>query len=106
MPKPPLNRSKARSKTQRRTAAPEERRQQLIEAAIRCISNRGLGETTIATVAQDAGLSQGIINLHFKTKDGLLTETLRYLADEYRNALTAAGNEATATSSSGGGYGY
>jgi TetR/AcrR family transcriptional repressor of bet genes len=88
--KPPPSRSRARPKTQRRTAAPEERRQQLIEAAIRCIANRGLGETTIATVAQDAGLSQGIINLHFKTKDGLLTETLRYLADEYRNALTEA----------------
>jgi TetR/AcrR family transcriptional repressor of bet genes len=73
-----------------RTAAPEERRQQLIEAAIRCIANRGLSETTIATVAQEAGLSQGIINLHFQSKDRLLTETLRYLADEYRNAFAEA----------------
>jgi TetR/AcrR family transcriptional repressor of bet genes len=91
LPEPkPQTRARLRGPTQRRTAAPEERRQQLIEAAIRCIANRGLGETTIATVAQDAGLSQGIINLHFKTKDGLLTETLRYLADEYRNAITEA----------------
>jgi TetR/AcrR family transcriptional repressor of bet genes len=88
-PKPQTSR-KPRPKTQRRTAAPAERRQQLIEAAIRSIANRGLGETTIATVAQEAGLSQGIINLHFQSKDRLLTETLRYLADEYRNAFTAA----------------
>jgi TetR/AcrR family transcriptional repressor of bet genes len=87
--KPPTAR-RQRARPQKRTAAPEERRQQLIGAAIRCIADRGLGETTIATVAQEAGLSQGIINLHFKSKDGLLTETLRYLADEYRNALTAA----------------
>ena len=46
------------------------------------------GGTTIATVAREAGLSQGIINLHFQTKERLLTETLRYLADEYRNACT------------------
>lgn len=74
----------------RRTAAPEERRQQLIDAAIRTIANRGLAETTIATVAQEAGLSQGIINLHFQSKDRLLTETLRFLSDEYRNACTEA----------------
>jgi TetR/AcrR family transcriptional repressor of bet genes len=78
------------AKTVRRTAAPEERRQQLIEATIRCIANQGLAETTIATVAREAGLSQGIINLHFQSKDRLLTETLRYLADEYRAACAEA----------------
>jgi AcrR family transcriptional regulator len=74
----------------RRTAAPEERRLQLIEATIRCVANRGLAETTISTVAREAGLSQGIINLHFKSKDGLLTATLRYIADEYRAACMQA----------------
>jgi TetR/AcrR family transcriptional repressor of bet genes len=84
-------------KTLRRTAAPEERRQQLIEATIRCVSNQGLAETTTATVAREAGLSQGIINLHFRSKERLLTETLRYLADEYRNACREAA-EATGDS--------
>ena len=74
----------------RRTAPPEERREQLILATIRSVANRGLADTTIATVAQEAGLSQGIVNLHFRSKDGLLTETLRYLADEYRNAVQDA----------------
>jgi TetR/AcrR family transcriptional repressor of bet genes len=41
-------------------------------------------------VAREAGLSQGIINLHFQTKERLLIETLRYLADEYRNACQVA----------------
>jgi TetR/AcrR family transcriptional repressor of bet genes len=74
----------------RRTAPPAERREQLIQATIRSVANRGLAGTTIATVAREAGLSQGIINLHFQTKERLLIETLRYLADEYRNACHAA----------------
>jgi TetR/AcrR family transcriptional repressor of bet genes len=74
----------------RRTAPPEERREQLILATIRSVAERGLADTTIATVAQIAGLSQGIVNLHFRSKDGLLTETLRYLADEYRTACEEA----------------
>ena len=78
----------------RRTAPPEERREQLILATIRSVANRGLADTTIATVAQEAGLSQGIVNLHFRSKDGLLTETLRYLADEYRNACEEAAAKA------------
>jgi TetR/AcrR family transcriptional repressor of bet genes len=75
---------------QRRTAPPTVRREQLILATIRSVAERGLADTTIATVAQEAGLSQGIVNLHFRSKDGLLTETLRYLADEYRNACRDA----------------
>jgi TetR/AcrR family transcriptional repressor of bet genes len=54
------------------------------------VAERGLADTTIATVAQEAGLSQGIVNLHFRSKDGLLTETLRYIADEYRSACHEA----------------
>ncbi len=85
------------TRTPPRTAAPEKRRQQLIEATICCVANRGLAETTIGTVAREAGLSQGIINLHFQSKERLLTETLRYLADEYRNACGEAAAAAGAS---------
>lgn len=57
---------------------------QLIQATIRSIARHGLSDTTMATVAREAGLSQGIINLHFKSKDRLLLETLKYVVDEYR----------------------
>lgn len=68
----------------KRTAPPQARRLQLIKATIRCVAQRGLTDTTTATVAREAGLSQGIINLHFQSKERLLVETLRYLADEYK----------------------
>ncbi|MEM1411462.1 MAG: TetR family transcriptional regulator, partial [Pseudomonadota bacterium] len=54
-----------------RTASRAERRTQLIEATIRSIAANGLANTTTAQVAKEAGLSQGIISLHFDGKEGL-----------------------------------
>lgn len=81
----------------KRTAPKEQRQQQLIDATIRSVARNGLSETTTATVAREAGLSQGIINLHFQSKERLLVETLRFLADEYREhwqkSVQAAGDK-------------
>ena len=80
----------------KRTAPKEERQQQLIQATIRSVAGFGLSDTTMASVAREAGLSQGIINLHFQSKDRLLVETLTYIAEEYRisweKALRNAGD--------------
>lgn len=70
-------------KLNRRALSKEVRRRELIDATIKCIARKGLGNTTLADVASEAGLSQGIVNLHFNRKDNLLTETLRSVADEY-----------------------
>lgn len=81
----------------KRTLPKEKRRTQLIEATIRSIAKNGLSDTTIATVAREAGLSQGIINLHFTSKERLLVETLTFVVDEYKlhweKALKRAGDE-------------
>ena len=82
--------SKSVSKTPRRTAPPEQRREQLIKATIRSIARKGLSDTTMSSVAREAGLSQGIINLHFQSKERLLLETLRYVVDEYRASWSKA----------------
>ena len=37
----------------------------------------------MADITQEAGLSLGIVNLHFKSKDKLLLETLKYISEEY-----------------------
>lgn len=73
-----------------RTASKEERQIQLIKATIRSIAKHGLSVITMATVAKEAGLSQGIINLHFKSKERLLEETLLYIVDEYRSSWCKA----------------
>lgn len=85
-----------KSAPKKRTAPKEERQQQLIQATIRSVARNGLSDTTMATVAREAGLSQGIINLHFQSKDRLLVETLKYLSEQYReaweNAIRKAGD--------------
>lgn len=70
-------------RTKPRTASKEARKTQLIKATIRSIAKHGLSVTTMSTVAKEAGLSQGIINLHFQSKERLLEETLRFVVDEY-----------------------
>jgi TetR/AcrR family transcriptional repressor of bet genes len=83
-------RAAVKTSTKKRTAPPEQRRLQLIKATIRSIARYGLSDTTMATVAGEARLSQGIINLHFQSKDRLLAETLRHVADEYLNTWERA----------------
>jgi TetR/AcrR family transcriptional repressor of bet genes len=74
------------------------RRLQLIEATIETIARQGYSRTTLSEVARTAGLSHGLVNFHFETKDKLLVETLLYLAEEYRlnwtQAVEAAGPSA------------
>ena len=78
-----------------RKASRESRREQLIEATIETIAANGLSRTTLTEVANAAGLSHGLVNFHFRSKDRLLAETLLYLSEEYRQnwtrALAAAG---------------
>jgi len=81
-----LSQPATKPRTQRRTASKEERQSQLIKATIRSIAKHGLSVTTMATVAKEARLSQGIINLHFQNKERLLEETLLHVVDEYRVA--------------------
>lgn len=68
----------------------EARRQQLIDATIETIAVRGYARTTLTDVANKAGLSHGLVNFHFSTKEKLLTETLLFLAEEYRDNWTGA----------------
>ncbi|MCZ6882122.1 MAG: TetR family transcriptional regulator C-terminal domain-containing protein [Gammaproteobacteria bacterium] len=66
-----------------RAVQSEFRIQQLIEATIDCIDKLGLSQTTLARIAERAGVSQGIVVFHFQTKKGLLEQTLRHLSHEY-----------------------
>lgn len=69
-----------------RKASKAVRRRQLIDAAIETIAAQGLSGATTANVTKAAGLSIGIVSLHFDSKDNLLTEALRFLAEELRDA--------------------
>ncbi len=73
-----------------RKASKETRRSQLIEATIDSLAKRGYSDTTLANVADGAGLSRGIVNFHFESKEKLLVATLQYMSDEYAGHWNAA----------------
>lgn len=60
-----------------------DRHQEIVEAAARVITERGLAETRIADIAEQAGVSPGLILYYFGSKDRLLAEALTYANDQF-----------------------
>jgi TetR/AcrR family transcriptional repressor of bet genes len=79
-----ISRDKRKTPSLGRNVTRRVRRRQLIDATIECLAKRGFADTTMAHVAEAAGLSQGIINFHFRSKEALLLETLASMDEEYR----------------------
>ena len=75
----------------------DKRKAQLIAAALESIAKRGLMETTITHISKGAGMSRGIINFYFASKEMMMRETLKTLIEEYesewREALLKTGEE-------------
>jgi AcrR family transcriptional regulator len=61
----------------------DQRRVQMLHAALQVISERGYAETRIADVAERAGVSPALVIYYFKTKDQLLTDAIRYYEDAW-----------------------
>jgi AcrR family transcriptional regulator len=60
-----------------------ERRAQILEAAARTISRRGLPDTRVADIASAAGTSPALILYYFASKDRLLAEALTYAEERF-----------------------
>jgi AcrR family transcriptional regulator len=61
----------------------DQRREQMLRAALEVIVERGFPETRIADVAERAGTSPALVIYYFKTKDQLLTEAIRFSEDTW-----------------------
>lgn len=74
------------------TLSPTSRRMQarIVEAVIDTVAEHGISGTTLALVAKAAGVSQGVLVFHFRSKDALLAETLRRQNADYRRLWQAA----------------
>jgi AcrR family transcriptional regulator len=70
------------------TAAPDLRREQMLQAAAAIIGERGFSETRIADVARRSGASPALVIYYFSTKDKLLTEALRFSEDAFYRGVT------------------
>jgi AcrR family transcriptional regulator len=74
-PTPPTKRERPQRRTQ------EERRNQaeeaLLDAAVRLFARRGIDQTSLAEVGEEAGYSRGLVNHHFGSKAALVERLAR-----------------------------
>jgi len=61
----------------------DQRRGQMLSAALDVISERGFADTRIADIAERIGISPALVIYYFKTKDQLLTEAIRHYEDTW-----------------------
>jgi TetR/AcrR family transcriptional repressor of bet genes len=67
----------------------EIRRAQLIDATLLTIDQTGLAGATLASVAQRASISTGIVSHYFGDKDGLLEATMRHVLRDLWQATSS-----------------
>ncbi|WP_165827643.1 TetR family transcriptional regulator [Mycolicibacterium sp. GF69] len=58
------------------------RREQIIDAMLRCVARDGFHKTTMAAVVGESGLSAGAVYLYFKGKDDLIRAIAELVAGE------------------------
>ena len=61
----------------------KDRHQEILDAAARVITDRGLAETRISDIAERCGVSPGLILYYFESKDRLLVEALTSANDQF-----------------------
>ncbi|AWW38996.1 MULTISPECIES: TetR/AcrR family transcriptional regulator [Streptomyces] len=64
-------------------------RQRLLEAAVACLAEHGWAGSTVAAVAERAGVSRGAAQHHFPTREDLFTAAVEFVAEERSLALRA-----------------
>lgn len=60
---------------------PDVRRQQIVDAALRCLAKGGFGAFTVSEICAEAGISHGLINHYFASKEELLVTAYRRVTD-------------------------
>jgi len=61
----------------------KDRHREILDAAARVITERGLAETRVSDIAEQAGVSPGLILYYFDSKDRLLAEALTFANDQF-----------------------
>ena len=72
----------------------DERAEQILAAACRAIVRHGFGETRIADIAREAGVSTGTVHYYFETRDDVLIAALTWANEQPNHRLAQALDEA------------
>lgn len=73
-----------------RTKPPEQRREELMNAAAKLFVGNGVKATSIDAIAEAAGVAKGTFYLYFATKDDIVVALVDRYAEHYGQALNAA----------------
>jgi AcrR family transcriptional regulator len=71
---------------------PDQRPEQILEAAFRVFGSRGLHRATLEEVARQAGISKGTIYLYFPSKAALFSAMLRARVNDFMPSVGAPGD--------------
>lgn len=58
-------------------SGPEQRRQQILNAAVACFARKGFHQTTMADIAREAGVSDGLAYRYFSGKEEIIETVVR-----------------------------
>ena len=70
------------SGTARTRLSPEQRREQLLDLGVRLLAHRSLDELSIDLLAEEAGISRGLLYHYFGSKQAFHEAVVRHAADE------------------------
>ncbi len=65
----------------------EQRKQEIINALLRVMAERGYEKASIQAIAKEAGLAPGLIHYHFKTKQEILLGLVNWIASSATERL-------------------
>ncbi|MDQ0300593.1 AcrR family transcriptional regulator [Salibacterium salarium] len=68
-------------------------KEDLVESAKRCIVEKGINKLTLKSVGEGAGVTQGTVYYHFKTKDKLMIEIVNDMCESSWNHLENVNKE-------------
>lgn len=77
----------------RRREASEQRRRSMLEAARRCFGRHGYGGATVALIAEEAGVSNGLLYQFFRNKDHLFESVLAEVVRDWVRVMVPRDGE-------------
>jgi AcrR family transcriptional regulator len=73
--------------TPRSTLTPTQRR--ILESTVQTIADVGYAQTTIGEISQRLGISKGVVQYHFPSKESLIQESIAYIYTVARDYMSA-----------------
>lgn len=71
----------------------EERRMRILGATAECIAEQGYDGVRLRDVARRAGVSVGLIQHYFDTRDALLRQAIKHLSEQLAGRFTSVGTQ-------------